>query len=208
MSDANGNTTVDNYKGMLQQYCHMRNLDNPSYVVARCGPANEPSWRVEVNYGPFSYATSDPLQGTKRLAEQMAAKQVLESIKQRQEDFLAGKSLPNDAIGLENSSDVTGAIELQSRIRTPCPRVSDSIPVEAPIELITSALSVASERLTRASQRISGFHESCDSKEDNRVFAQNLAELTMRIVREIVKTAKSTDVKFLPSKSSVTSEKV
>ena len=178
MSDANGNTTVDNYKGMLQQYCHMRNLENPSYLVARCGPANEPSWRVEVNYGPFSYATPDPLQGTKRFAEQMAAKQVLESIKQRQEGFLAGKPLPKDAIELENSSDVAGSIELQSRTRTLCPRVSDSIPVEAPIELITSALSVASERLTGVSHRSPRCHESSNLEEDNRVFAQNVADLT------------------------------
>ena len=85
MSDTTANTIVENYKGILQEYCHVRNLGDPLYEVTRYGSPNEPSWYVTIKYGQSSHTTSEPLPGSKRLAEQMAAKQVLEILESRQE---------------------------------------------------------------------------------------------------------------------------
>ena len=74
-------------------------------------------------------------------------------------------------------------------------------PIEAPIELITSALSVANHRLSGASRSSAKFRESSDTKNNNQVFAQNLADLTMSIVREVVNAAEAANVKFASSEA-------
>ena len=93
MSEAFSDTTVDNFKGILQQYCQQRALGNLIYETDQQGTPNEPSWIVTVKYGETAYTTPTPIRGSKRWAEKMAAKQVLEQIESHQEAFLAGNSI-------------------------------------------------------------------------------------------------------------------
>ena len=155
MSDTNSNLIVENYKGLLQEYCHVRNLGDPSYEVTQFGSPNEPSWGVEVRYGGARHSTPEPLRGSKRFAEQIAAKQVLEILKSRQEAFLAGKSLEN------NSSD---AVEFTSKLHSNPGEEANLPPIDAPVELVATALSVASQRMAGASRRGAKYRESADSK--------------------------------------------
>ena len=79
MSEAVSDTMVENYKGILQQYCQKRALGDLTYETDQQGTPNEPSWIVIVKYGETTYTTPAPIRGSKRWAEQMAAKQVLET---------------------------------------------------------------------------------------------------------------------------------
>ena len=187
MSDTNSNLIVENYKGLLQEYCHVRNLGDPSYEVTQFGSPNEPSWGVEVRYGRARHSTPEPLRGSKRLAEQIAAKQVLEILEWRQEAFLTGKPLENSTL---DASESTSEIH-------PNPReVADLPSIDAPVELVATALTVASQRMAGASRRGAKYRESSDSKRDNEIYARNLAELTVQIVRELMSTAESNNVRF------------
>ena len=187
MSDNTPNSIVENYKGLLQEYCHERNLGDPSYEVTQFGSPNEPRWGVEVKYGEARHTTTEPLRGTKRFAEQVAAKQALDMIESRREAFLSGKSLEN------NPSD---AAEFESKGHfNPVEKV-DLPPIDAPIELVATALNVASQRLAGASRRSAKYRETSNSKRDNEVYAQNVAELTVQIVRELVSSAESNNVRF------------
>ena len=187
MSDSTPNSTVENYKGLLQEYCHERNLGDPAYEVTQFGSPNEPSWCVEVKYGDARHTTTEPLRGSKRFAEQIAAKQALEMIESRQEAFLSGKSLEN------NPSD---AAELEFEAAFTPVEKADLSPIDAPVELVAAALDVASHRLAGASRRGAKYRETSDSKRDNEVYARNLAELTVQIVRELITAAESNNVKF------------
>ena len=187
MSDTNSNLIVENYKGLLQEYCHVRNLGDPSYEVTQFGSPNEPSWGVEVRYGRARHSTPEPLRGSKRLAEQIAAKQVLEILELRQEAFLTGKPMEN------NPSDVT---ETESEVPSIPVNGGDLPPIDAPVELVATALTVASQRMAGASRRGAKYRESSDSKRDNEIYARNLAELTVQIVRELMSTAESNNVRF------------
>ena len=191
MSDTNSNLIVENYKGLLQEYCHVRNLGDPSYEVTQFGSPNEPSWGVEVRYGGARHSTPEPLCGSKRFAEQIAAKQVLEILKSRQEAFLAGKSLEN------NSSD---AVEFTSKLHSNPGEEANLPPIDAPVELVATALSVASQRMAGASRRGAKYRESADSKRDNEIYARNVAELTVQIVRELAAAVESNNIKITPSK--------
>ena len=93
MSKAVSNTTIENYKGLLQQYCQKRALGNLTYETDQQGTANEPSWIVTVKYGETTYTTPTPIRGSKRWAEKVAAKQILEQIELHQETFLAGDAV-------------------------------------------------------------------------------------------------------------------
>lgn len=196
MSDAPTETTIENYKGILQEYCHTRNLGNPIYESVQHGSPNEPSWNVTVKYGQSTYTTPEPIRGTKRLAEQITAKQILETIESRQEAFLAGESIDQDAStkGIPAIAE-TNPERLVAQVEAPQPEV-----LYIPIELITSALGIANHRLAE-SRRGTRFREPPESKNANQTFAQNLADLTMMIVREVAKAAKAANIEFISPKA-------
>lgn len=187
MSHTNSNLIAENYKGLLQEYCHVRNLGDPSYEVTQFGSPNEPSWGVEVRYGRARHSTPEPLHGSKRLAEQIAAKQVLDILELRQEAFLAGKPLE------DNAPDTT---ESESEAHSDIIEKAELLPIDAPVELVATALTVASQRMAGASRRGAKYRESSNSKKDNEIYARNVAELTVQIVRELITAAESNNVKI------------
>ena len=186
MSEAVSDTTVKNYKGILQQYCQKRALGVLTYETDQQGTPNEPSWIVIVKYGETTYTTPAPIRGSKRWAEQMAAKQVLEQIESHQEAFLAGRSEPRSH--QMDSVETTETHEQSMEVSSP-----DSLYV--PTELVTTALGIANHRLAGL-QRGTRYRDSGESKQSNQVFAQSLAELTVQIVREVASAAEVAGVKF------------
>ena len=173
MSEAISDTMVEDYKGILQQYCQKRALGNLTYETDQQGTPNEPSWIVTVKYGETTYITPAPIRGSKRTAEKMAAKQILELMESHQEAFLAGNSVAQE----------------------PSTEMSSPEPLYVPTELVTTALGIANHRLA-GSQRGTRYRDSTESKQSNQGFAQNLAELTMQIVREVANAAEVSCVKF------------
>ena len=186
MSEAVSDTMVENYKGLLQQYCQKRALGDLIYETDQQGTSNDPSWIVTVKYGETTYTTPAPIRGSKRWAEQMAAKQVLEQIESHQEAFLAGRSEPRSH--QMGSVETTETHEQSTEVSSP-----DSLYV--PAELVTTALGIANHRLAGL-QRGTRYRDSVESKQSNQVFAQSLAELTVQIVREVASAAEVAGVKF------------
>ena len=186
MSETVSKTTVENYKGILQQYCQTRALGDLSYETDQQGTPNEPSWVVTVKYGETTYTTPAPIRGSKRWAEKMAAKQILEQIESRQEAFLAGCS--------ESESHRSDTIET-TEIQKQSTEVSAPDSLNVPTELITTALGIANHRLAGL-QRGTRYRDSVESKQGNQTFAQHLAELTVQIVREVANAAETAGVKF------------
>ncbi len=186
MSEAISNTAVENYKGILQQYCQKRALGDLTYETNQQGTPNEPSWIVTVKYGETTYTTSAPIRGSKRWAEQMATKRALEQIESRQEAFLAGCS--------ESRSHQGDAVET-TEMHEQSTEVSSPEPLYVPTELVTTALGIANHRLAGL-QRGTRYRDSVESKQGNQAFAQNLADLAMQIVREVANAAEVSGVKF------------
>ncbi len=186
MSEAVSNARVEDYKGILQQYCQKRALENLTYETDQQGPLNEPSWIVTVKYGETTYTTPAPIRGSKRFAEKMAAKQILEQIESHQEAFLVGCSESRS-----HRSDSVETTETQEQST----EVSSPEPLYVPTELVTTVLGIANHRLAGL-QRGTRYRDSVESKQSNQAFAQNLAELTMQIVREIANAAEASSVKF------------
>lgn len=177
MSEVFNDTEVENFKGILQQYCQQRALGGLTYETDQQGTPNEPSWIVTVKYGETTYTTPTPIRGSKRWAEKIAAKQILEQIESHQEAFLAGGS--------------NGTTE----VRTESTEVSSPEPLHVPTELVTTALGIANHRLN-GQQRGARYRDSVQSKQGNQAFAQNLADLTLKIVREVTNAADAAGVKF------------
>ena len=173
-------------KVILQQYCQKRVLGDLTYETDQQGTPNEPSWIVIVKYGETTYTTPAPIRGSKRWAEQMAAKQVLEQIESHQEAFLAGRSEPRSH--QMDSVETAETHEQSTEVSSP-----DSLYV--PTELVTTALGIANHRLAGL-QRGTRYRDSVESKQSNQVFAQSLAELTVQIVREVASAAEVAGVKF------------
>ena len=186
MSEAISSTMVEDYKGILQQYCQKRALGHLTYETDQQGTPNEPSWIVTITYGETTYTTPMAIPGSKRWAEKMAAKQVLEQIESHQEAFLAGSSESRS-----HRSDTIETTEMQKQST----EVSSPDPLYVPTELVTTALGIANHRLAGL-QRGTRYRDSVESKQGNQVFAQHLAELTIQIVREIANAAETSGVKF------------
>ncbi|MBI1923180.1 hypothetical protein HYR99_02905 [Candidatus Poribacteria bacterium] len=180
-------STTENYKSLLQQYCQVRHLSNPGYETTQHGPPNEPSWTVTVKYGQSTYTTPEPIRGSKKLAEQIAAQQILETIESRQEAFLAGE--PDDEVGLAEGGDS------DSEIALPEEKTSSARDGYVPIELVTSALGIANHRLSEL-RRGTRYRESIESRQASQTFAKNLAELTIMIVRAVVNAAEEANIKL------------
>ena len=51
MADLATGEILENYKGLLIQYCQERGLSQPTYSETQHGPADAPSWQVTVAYG-------------------------------------------------------------------------------------------------------------------------------------------------------------
>lgn len=186
MSEVVSSTMVEDYKGILQQYCQKRALGHLTYETDQQGTANEPSWIVTVKYGETTYTTPVAIPGSKRRAEKMAAKQVLDQIESHQEAFLAG--------GTESGSHRSDTIETAEK-QEHSTEVSAPDLLYVPTELVTTALGIANHRLAGL-QRGTRYRDSVESKRGNEAFAQHLAELTIQIVREIANAAETSGVKF------------
>ena len=188
MSEITTQDAIQNYKGMLQQLCHARNLGEPVYESIQQGKPDSPSWIVTVKYGQSSYITPAPIRGSKRLAEQSAAEQVLETIESRQEAFLAGNPLNGKPEAVQ-SAEAVAEVGLTTS-ETPSMET-----LHVPVELVTSALGIANHRLVTSRSR-TRYRETTEPENASQMFAQNLADLTMRIVREVVTAAERSNIKF------------
>ena len=188
MSEITTQDAIQNYKGVLQQLCHERNLGEPLYESIQQGKPDSPSWMVTVEYGQSSYTTPAPIRGSKRLAEQMAAEQVLETIESRQEAFLAGNPLNGEPEAVQS-------VEAVAEVELPTSETPPTETLNVPIELVASALGIANHRLVtlRSGTR---YRETAESENASQMFAQNLADLTMRIVREVFTAAERSNIKF------------
>ena len=163
MADLATDTAVENYKGLLIQYCQERGLSQPIYTETQLGPADAPQWQVIVSYGDQVHETPEPVSGSKKFAHQVASQQVLAEINSRRESFLAG-----DMVDTPLASAPTDA--------------SVAVPIEVPIPLVSSALTIANERLT-ASQP-SRYRTLSDAE-----FSEKLSKLTLEIVRNLLERA-------------------
>ncbi len=165
---------VENYKGRLIQYCQERGLSQPIYTETQHGPPDAPSWHVTVRYGDCTHETPEPVPGSKKFAHQLASKQILSEIDSRRERFLAGE-----------------VAEQAPAATTPTPPVAAELrAIEVPIDIVSSALIIANERLT-ASQP-TRYRTLTDAE-----FSQKLARLTLHIVRELVEKAEQDEMTFI-----------
>jgi hypothetical protein len=195
MSAPPSGVLTENYKGILQEYCHTRNLGNPSYEVTQHGTPNEPAWNVTIRYGQSVYTTPNPVHGAKRIAEQTAAKQALEAVEARQEAFLAGKPLEQEAI-IAELTEAHGEADTEDLADST--EASSTEPLDVPIELLIAALGIANHHLKDSQRRPRG---RSASESNQSVFAKDLADLTMTIVREVTQAAAENQIRFADSKS-------
>ena len=166
MADLATGEALENYKGLLIQYCQERGLSQPTYTETQHGPADSPRWQVTVSYGDWVHETPEPVPGSKKFAHQVAAQQVLDEINLRRESFLAGDIV-----------EVTAAPISE-------PVLEVSAPLEVPVPLVSSALTIANERLT-ASQP-ARYRTLTDAE-----FSQKLSKLTLEIVRNLLEKAEA-----------------
>ena len=171
MADLATDEALENYKGLLIQYCQERGLQQPTYTETQQGPADSPRWQVTVAYGDWVHETPEPVPGSKKFAHQVAAQQVLAEIDSRRESFLAG-----------NAVETTTA-----PVSLPIPEAP--APLEVPIPLMSNALTIANERLT-ASQP-SRYRTLTDAE-----FSQKLSKLTLEIVRSLLEKAEENKITF------------
>ena len=173
MADLATGEILENYKGLLIQYCQERGLSQPTYTETQHGPADTPRWQVKVSYGDKVHQTPEPIPGSKKFAHQVAAQQALAEITSRRESFLAG-----------DTADNTAALPASDATSIPTPT-----PLEVPISLVSSALTIANERLT-ASQP-TRYRTLTDAE-----FSQKLSKLTLGIVRTLLETAEKQEITF------------
>ncbi len=170
MTDLANDTAAENYKGILIQYCQERGLSQPVYTETQLGPSDAPQWQVKVSYGDHVHETPEPVPGSKKFAHQVASQQVLAEIDSRRESFLAG-----DAVDTPPASAPTDA--------------PVAVPIEVPMPLVSSALTIANERLT-ASQP-SRYRTLSDAE-----FSEKLSKLTLEIVRSLLQKAEKDKITF------------
>ncbi len=162
----------ENYKGLLIQYCQERGLQQPTYTETQHGPADAPRWQVTVSYGDHVYETPEPVPGSKKFAHQIASQQVLAEINSRRENFLAG--------------DTAGTIPVPAPEENGAPA---SVPIEVPMPLASSALTIANERLTTSQP--SRYRTLTDAE-----FSEKLSKLTLQIVRSLLEQAEKDKITF------------
>ena len=119
----------------------------------------------------------------------MAAEKVLETIESRQDAFLAGNLLDGEPEAVQ-SAEAAAGVELATS-ETPAAEL-----LHAPVELVASALGIANHRLA-ASRHGPRYREMAESQNGSKIFAQNLADLTMKIVRGgFLTAAERSNIKF------------
>lgn len=175
MADLASGEILENYKGLLIQYCQERGLSQPIYTETQLGPSDAPSWQVKVAYGDRVYETPEPIPGSKKFAHQVASQQALAEIDSRRENFLAGDIA--ETLTALSTSDATPAA---------APTLT---PLEVPISLVSNALTIANERLTTSQP--TRYRTLTDTE-----FSQKLSKLTLEIVRTLLETAKKQEIKF------------
>ncbi|RKU19452.1 hypothetical protein C6500_10905 [Candidatus Poribacteria bacterium] len=171
MADLATGEALENYKGLLIQYCQERGLRQPTYAETQHGPADSPQWQVTVSYGDWVHETPEPISGSKKFAHQVAAQQVLGEINSRRESFLAGDTVNPAPAPISE------------------PAVEPSVPLEVPIPLVSSALTIANERLTTSQP--SRYRTLTDTE-----FSQKLSKLTLEIVRSLLERAEADRITF------------
>ena len=171
MADLATSEALENYKGLLIQYCQERGLGQPTYAETQYGPSDSPQWHVTVSYGDWVHETPEPIPGSKKFAHQVAAQQVLDKINSRRESFLSGDTVDT----------------APAPISEPVPDMS--MPLEVPIPLVSSALTIASERLTTSQP--SRYRTLTDAE-----FSQKLSKLTLEIVRSLIEKAEEDEITF------------
>lgn len=164
--------TDGNYKGLLIQYCQERGLGQPRFTETQHGTPDAPSWKVTVHYGDRIHEMTDPIPGAKKEAHQFAAKQVLDAISENRERLLTDEVDTQDNIGEESVEALV---------------ISE--PLELALPLITSAMTIANERL--GASQPSRYRGVSDAE-----FSRKLAQLTMQIVRDLAKAADKANIKF------------
>ena len=175
MADLATDEISENYKGLLIQYCQERGLSQPTYTETQHGPSDAPCWQVKVTYGDRVHETPEPIPGSKRFAHQVASQQALAEIDSRRENFLAG-----------DIAETLTAVPVSDAIPAPAPIPT---PLEAPISLVSSALTIANERLTTSQP--TRYRTLTDAE-----FSQKLSKLTLEIVRSLLKTAEKQEITF------------
>ncbi len=177
MSTQEVNGVAVDYKGRLIQHCHEYGLGQPRFTETQHGAPDSPSWKVKVHYGDNVYETADAVRGTKKGAHQSAAKQILETIEQNREQLLVGEVDEED----EEQSDTE--LEVTPDPQTPQPHLEVALP------LVTSALTIASERLET-------LHPMRYRRLSDAEFSRKIANLTMQIARELVVAADKANITF------------
>ena len=172
MADLAPDEASENYKGLLIQYCQERGLQQPTYTETQHGPPDAPRWQVTVSYGDHVHKTPEPVPGSKKLAHQTAAQQVLAEINSRRESFLAG--------------DTAGTTPVPAPQENGAPA---SVPLEVPMPLVSSALTIANERLTTSQP--SRYRTLTDAE-----FSEKLSKLTLQIVRSLLERSEKDKVTF------------
>lgn len=176
IAESNGN-----YKGLLIQYCQERGMNHPRFTETQHGTPEAPSWKVTVEYGDRVHETMNPIPGAKKEAHQFAAKEILDTINESRERLLSGEENTD-----ENS--MSESLEVQQ------PTESEDVPLstdskDVPLSLVTSALTVANERL--GSSQPSRYRSITDVE-----YSQKLAQLTIQIVTDLVKAADKSNIEF------------
>lgn len=161
-----------NYKGLLIQYCQERGLSQPRFTETQHGTPDAPSWMVTVHYGDRVHETDEPIPGGKKGAHQFAAKQVLDAIEENRKRLLEGEKDSQTEVVLESVEMSVHAEEF-----------------EVALPLITSALTIANDRL--GSSQPSRYRGLSDAE-----YSRKLTQLTMRIVRDLVRAADDANIKF------------
>lgn len=170
MADLATDTDAENYKGLLILYCQERGLSQPVYTETQLGPLDAPQWQVKVSYGDHVHETPAPVPGSKKFAHQVASQQVLAEINSRRESFLAGDTV--DAPPASAPTDTSVAV-----------------PIEVPMPLMSSALTIANERLTTSQP--SRYRSLTDAE-----FSEKLSKLTLEIVRSLLERAEKDKITF------------
>ena len=67
MADLATGEILENYKGLLIQYCQERGLPQPTYTETQHGPADAPCWQVKVSYGDGFMKHPNPFLARKSL---------------------------------------------------------------------------------------------------------------------------------------------
>jgi len=171
-----------NYKGLLQQYCLGRYPSPPIYETRPAEIATvegKTQWMVQIKYAKQTFETPYAIAGTKKQAEQEAAKLLMAEIESKQNAFLSGEDFPLDT----DQSFPAAKVDDGSQEVT--------APISVPSELVTTALQVASQQLLATSQpsRKGPYRQLSPANNVHQNFVRDVGRLTIQIVRSVVEAS-------------------